>query len=330
MIDLQTFFSNHQTEKVPWTEFISNTSSRDLVRKLITKKELVTVAGNDGVGKVMNILKKSKISSAPVIDKKGEVLGIIDMLDLTAFCSIKFGTRVQFGPDDFPERQMQEFLDTPVKELFDLSGRNEWHSLPENSSLLRLIETLSQPNVHRVAITDNNSKGLLAVVSRSNVVDFLYENRKLVEEKLTEKVSQFCLGNYFHVEGVPYNDLLIEGFRTIWEKKVCGVAVLDNSGTLIGCLSANDLKRVNFTAIEERALNFPALYQPIRKFLQVKAVEKGADQYAITEDISLGTLLELSATSHIHRFFVRDTLGKPIAVVSQSDILKQFLPPCSD
>jgi CBS domain-containing protein len=330
MIDLQTFFSNHQTEKISWTEFITNTSSKDLVRKLKAKKELVTVAGNDGVGKVMGILKNSKISSAPVIDNKGKVLGIIDMLDLTAFCSIKFGTRVQFGPDDFPERQMQEFLDTPVKELFDLSGRNEWHSLPEDSSLLRLIDTLAHPNVHRVAITDTNGKGLLAVVSRSNIVDFLYENRKFIEDKLGEKVGQFCLDNYFHVEGIQSGDLLIEGFRTIWEKKVCGIAVLDKAGTLIGCLSANDLKRVNFTTVEHSPLNFPALYQPIRKFMQTKAIEKGADQYTITKDITVGTLLELSATSHIHRFFVSDTMGKPIAVVSQSDILKQFLPPSSD
>jgi len=329
---LHTFFSNHHSEKGTVQDFVSTISVKEIIRKIKAKKEVVAVGGTDGVGKVIETLRKNKISSAPVIyQPTGKVLGIIDMLDLATFCSIKFGTRAQFGPDDFPERQMQEFLDTPVKELFDLSGRNEWHSLPEGSSNLRLIQTLAQPNVHRVAITDNNNKELLAVVSRTNIVEVLYNNRKSIQKKLEEKVSDFYLNNCHHVEALHENDTLIEGFRTLWEKRVCGIAVLDNSGTLVGCLSSSDLKHVNFTPVGKCGLNFPALYQPIKKFLETKATEKkGADKHIITKDTTLGKLLELSVTSHIHRFFVRDDSGKPVAVVGQSDILKQFLPHSSE
>ena len=87
-------------------------------------------------------------------------------LDLAAFCTTKFGTRAQYGPDDFTERQCSEFLETQVGHVLDLSRREQWTSLYESDSLETITKVLSNPNQHRVAIISKNKSHLIGIISQ--------------------------------------------------------------------------------------------------------------------------------------------------------------------
>ncbi len=68
----------------PSYELLHKTTIKDI---LATSKPVVTLSADDTVEAAVKKLSTNSIQSAPVIDKKngGEILGIVDMLDLVAY-----------------------------------------------------------------------------------------------------------------------------------------------------------------------------------------------------------------------------------------------------
>lgn len=92
---------------------------------------------------------------------------------------------------------MQEFTQQPgteidycnaeivfiVKDLMDLSGRNKLNVLKKNQPLWDLIEMLSHPDVHRVAVVNENHEWI-GLVTQTRLLRFISANKDKLKEKM--------------------------------------------------------------------------------------------------------------------------------------------------
>lgn len=145
---------------------------------------------------------------------------------------------------------MNAFLSKTARDVVELSSRNWWNEVYENTPVIELVKLLSSPNLHRVAVL-NEQKKVCNIVSQMDLLVFIYNNRENFP-LLREPVSTW--NKERTVESIEWNSALAEGkgvhcktdaklaFKKIWESEVTGIAVLDDDGKLVGNISASDLK----------------------------------------------------------------------------------------
>jgi CBS domain-containing protein len=182
-------------------------------------------------------LKQNGIYSAPVRGKDG-IIGLLDMLDILTFATMKFSTINLAAWDSY--RQMDEFTSKRVGDLIGISGRNEWKPISYNAPLTQVLQILSDPNIHRVPVV-NERNDVVGIITQSLIVNFINSNRgRLGKSFLNEKVGDCFLRTKVHT--VNSEEFLIEAFRKIFENNITAVAVVDREGKFIGAISPSDLK----------------------------------------------------------------------------------------
>ena len=108
-----------------------------------------------------------------------------------------------------------------------------------------------------------------------------------------------------------------------------GLAVVDDVGRLVANISASDIKKTRFYPIVGQMIQ--DLYQPIKTFLRIpahgtiKLKKKDHIPFFVTKHDTMTNVMEDLIFRKIHRIFVVDHNQRPIACISLSDLLKQFV-----
>jgi CBS domain-containing protein len=114
------------------------------------------------------------------------------------------------------------------------------------------------------------------------------------------------------------NDVpLLKAFTTILSNKITGLAVVDMvTGELVNNLSVSDLKGLS-------QLSFYKLEVPIH---QIFMYDEGRRLPPVTCSVntSVGEILKLLVQTKVHRVYVVDVKGKPLNVITLTDILGLF------
>jgi len=295
---------------------------QDVILEMGDNWETICIREDDTVSSALEIIKNNKISSLPVQGKKGNFLGIVDILDLITFCTAKFSSVSLLASDSF--RQMDEFAKNPIKDIMDISGRNAWIYISYNSSLNELMRLLSK--VHRVAVIDE-AGDVIGLITQSRMVEFLYKRRNDWTDVMKEKVHKLEK----NVETINMKEFVIEAFKRIWDKEVTGLAVVNNDGKLVANISASDLLKTRVFPVGEMIHD---LYQPIKNFLNIREDIKDrvmlADKpeykpISVSAHDNLESSMLKCLENKVHRVFIQDDKGKPIGVISLSDMIRQFL-----
>jgi len=296
---------------------------KDIVEDFGDNWKLIKVEEHTTVSQVLQIMNENHIISVPVEKSNGNgILGIVDMLDLITFCTAKFSSVSLLAEDSY--RQMEEFSQKPVKHLLDISGRNHYVALSYTASLNELLTTLS--NSHRVVVINENKK-VIGMITQSKMIEFLYKRRSNWTDIMHQRVQNLQKS----VESINMKEFVIEAFKRIWEKQISGLAVVNDEGILVGNISASDLLRTHTSPSGEIIHD---LYQPIKKFLNIRKDMKDrvmmmdlpeCKPIAVSSMDTLETSLIKCLDSHIHRVFIQDNKGKPVGVISLSDIIRQFV-----
>jgi CBS domain-containing protein len=284
------------------------------------------VDANDTVAEVINTLGQNKILSVPVRDSStGSFVGIVDMLDLITLCVTKFSKVSLLALDSY--QQMEEFAEKKVKDVLNISLRDQPRAIQYNAPLTELMTMLSQKNVHRVAVT-NEVKDVVGMMTQSRLVEYLYNNKDKLKEKMT--VTNASTIAHKPVETINMNEFVIEAFKKIWEKEVSGIAVVDNDGKLVGNISASDLNRTHVKPIGGVIHD---LYQPIKQFNNIRVTMQERVMMAempkyepitVNPDDTLDTVMKTTIDKRVHRVYWTDTAGKPVGVISLSDLIQSF------
>lgn len=197
-----------------------------------------------------------------------------------------------------------------------LAVRNHFASCTSDATLFDLCECLTKKSCHRVPILNGNEK-CQDMITQSALITFISKNcpPEFLQETLTESKIPYKK----NVVSVNETATASEAFTLLDNRRLSGIAVVDEEGKLIGNTSARDIK---LAAIDEgkTAMDMDILSY-LAKVRQGMVNKK--ERYPschVHEDATVAHVIDLLAKTGYHRVFVVDKDIRPIGVISVSDI----------
>jgi len=204
----------------------------------------------DSVSEAIKVLVSNNISSAPVYDDRlNKFIGFIDMLDLVGYSLTKFyGDKSDLTKKD-KQRSAEEFLSTRIENLMNFSGRNAWNSVTQSCPILLVMKLLSDPDIHRIAVTDDESDKVVAILTQSRIIKWLNDHHSqsgfphdLANSKVKDWKSAFVIKD--EVQKISHHQTVLHAFRKMYESQISGLPIVNSDGKLIGTITASDLKLI--------------------------------------------------------------------------------------
>jgi len=290
------------------------------------KGHVVVVKSNETPYEGFKKLLENNILSAPVYDLVAKkYTGFLDMKDLISF--------VVFVDDDQKSNvpnNLQAIITSGCK-LFKvptegvsctyLSRRNSFHPVSKSDSLLDVCKILAK-GLHRVPVVDDNGE-VVDIISQSSIISFLHKHASQTKHETVLTIKELHIGTNAVISATA-DTKAIDVFRLMDNKKISGVAVVDEEGKLIGNTSGSDLK------LFIKTLSVDILQEPITQFLKKirqESVEIRSPTISCSSRDTLSMLIGKLASTKVHKIFVADDSSgyKPLAVVSITDILRYFM-----
>jgi len=143
-------------------------------------RNVITVTSDLRVNELVDQFIKHKISSVPVLDKKGNLVGIVTKTDIIGHCmDMDLDLTVTLGLKDIMDSHPG--LDNlSVTSETQLKARDIMTSNPvtarENTTVERLAEIMLEKRVHRLIIV--KGKKLTGIVSTFDIISFVAGKNK--------------------------------------------------------------------------------------------------------------------------------------------------------
>lgn len=264
-----------------------------------------------------------------------EYLGFVDVMDLAAL-ALKTGmkTTPTGGLLDRLARWFDPDTSGSVAHAINLSRADRFWTCQPTTSLGKVAALMAE-RVHRVAVCDPETRMVVGIISQSGLLAKIVENIDLLGDAHSKPISE-CFPKIGHMEvlsvgqGVPART----AFEVMLANNVSGVALVDSAGRMVTNMSASDIRMMAKQSIEKfDVLDLPALEfvaqmrkaaaeAGVRASSFVASAERKVDRSITVEPTdSLGTVMNLMASSKLHRVYVLDAEGHPIGVVSITDIM---------
>jgi len=289
----------------------------------LPKRDVIVVNSTESPYEGFKKLIQHNILSAPVFDVvKKQFTGFLDMRDLVSFVVFIHDDQVSDVPNNLQDillhgcklfKQPQDGVTSTY-----LSRRNPFHSVTPHDTLLTVAEILAQ-GVHRVPVVNENGE-VVNIISQTTIITFFQKHHKELAHFTHKTVADLNLGSK-PVICVDQNTKAIEAFRLMDNKKISGVAVVDETGRFVGNTSASDLK------LFLSSPSLELLHTPILGFLNAirqQSIDIKSPTISCSTHDSFDTLIGKLASTKIHRLFIADDNSgyRPIAVISITDILR--------
>jgi len=305
------------------------------------RTHIESVWRSDPVSKAFQKMITNQILSVPVYDQtKRSFAHFLDMVDVVAFAV----SRVASPPADLTKLMDVPLLQTVnCGDVADLSKRNPFFPVESSAPLLEALNLMVKWGVHRLPIVDAEGE-LITIITQSQLSTFIYKYLTSFSPSLSQQTAasiavSISITEEKEFEGenksaskvisVGLSDRTIDAFIAMHEKRVSGVAVVDGSGTIVGNISASDLK-----AIGNDGTLLPRLFYPVSEFLALIHPIKdttpkqspGGARYAppvvVPTTATFGMVLGTLVNSHIHRVYVVDDEQRPVGVIGHAEILR--------
>jgi CBS domain-containing protein len=288
------------------------------------RKRLILVGNAQPLERALSRFNTHRISCLPVVDDNSKlVVGMIDVFDVMRMvCSI-------FENETHPERRRQDFLGVPITNVMSGSTVKRYIISPE-TSLMDAIRFFNQYNTDHFTIVDRpmpagaeeqtkSESQAIGVLSQFDFIRFLARNVGWMkrEKFFNRSLSSLGLGTAPPVI-MNQDNIAFNAFIEMHKKNVGGVALVDNDGTLIGNLSASDIKGMT-------RQNFGAIVRPVQEFL-MRDKKRGWWSLPITvqaTDTLEQAILQFAAAK-VHRMYLVDSAGKPTGEITIMDIIRQL------
>jgi len=262
---------------------------------------LVVLREDSTLAQVVDGLSSIGATFVVVVDKFGNTLGVIHLLDIIHMCcqNIQKWT----NPYEFVYHSKKEFSCMTAKELL---GTIDCYRIDEQAPLTELLQLFSTPRVEKVILMTRTKKQLhqevRAVLTRSEMMSWLYEHRNELGDMFTEtcnqQIDKLCLikKRSFPAE-VGTQEYAEEAFLSLWKKQMCGFLLSHGTCNL------------------EKFLNLAV------QIIMAKMQDEHGVIVCIYEDDTLEKVLQCCTSRHVKRVFVVDHSRRPVAELLVSDIL---------
>jgi CBS domain-containing protein len=303
----------------PVHEFLHKTEIGDAFKP--AEGRVHSLSDSQSAEDAVALFEEHKVHSAPVLDKEGAVLGMVDMLDVV--WSIM---RVAPTATDIKRNELQSLeiagramAWAPLSEIVGSSGRDYFSAeLFLKSPTTQVLEQFAAGR-HRVPVCDND--GLVNVLSQTAVLRYVAEHMKQgkMGDFTSQPIQKLGLGvsaDNEPVASVLKSDSVLVACEKLQSASVNAVAVVDESGKLCGNFSAFDLKSLFKGKLPELTLS-------VGDFLAKHSVESTIPlSIKLGENVTLQTLLADTVEQKVRRWWVVDDDEKPVGVISTTDVCR--------
>jgi CBS domain-containing protein len=198
------------------------------------------------------------------------------------------------------------------------------HVISGESTLLEAVKLMIDKKAHRIVVCDKDGK-VSNLITQSRIISLL----NLMEGPL-DSIENLKIGST-NVIRVTQKEVAFKAFKLIDEKRVNGLAVVNEEGQLVGNFSISDIKLIGWNADYWNLLGFQ-----IKEYLQQlanhpKSVIRDYNFWTIDRpqnvvlkckpSDSLSSVIRMMCFFRVHRVYVVDTKMRPNSVISMHDII---------
>jgi CBS domain-containing protein len=288
------------------------------------RKRPVLISDTQTIERALSRINAHEVHSLPVVDMNKDVIGVIDILDIT------LGIALSLKNKPVQVKVRNEFMMRTVGSLF-LQKHTKSYVISNRSSLWEAAEKLVQSNQERFLIVDREVQGEVeaqtqpephvdGILTASDILRFLTQNVYLMRKEplMMKKLKDLGLGT--RTPKTCYlSDIAGHVFTVMGETGCAGVAVLNNEGKLHANLSASDLKgltRKNVNILSGTVENY--ILRDRKRGWWVKPV-------VVTMEETLISAVLQFVCAKCHRMYIVDEDFHPIGEISHHDILKELM-----
>jgi len=292
--------------------------------------KVITILSGMSIEEGLSVLSTNKILSAPVLDNTtGEILGLVDMLDLVTFVLSQYQNsnfiKISYnkGEDvqtiwktwcqDRDELQSRgsRLTKQPITSCMNISMSNPMCSVNHDSSLTQLL-FLFRKGVHRVVVVNKNGEPV-NIASQSNLIRLLAKNIHRFGKIAQATIQSIGIGIGSCIT-INETAEAVHAFHLLKLNAVSAVGIVNSSGTLLANLSVSDLRGLDSS-------NFDRLSMPVMDYLQ-KYTETLIPPLTCTLSTTFETVILKLAATGAHRLWNVDEYGRPIGIISLTDVMK--------
>lgn len=282
------------------------------------KDGTITLRVNDTMATAVTTLGNGRILSAPLLNEHDECIGFVEMIDVMQFV-------VQVAPDILdmlPDTSVDVLKQTKIGDWIRLHAaqlrREPFMSVQANTTASHLLDIFSR-GVRRVAVCDDEKK-LITTCSQSDLVRYLHQlivNNKFTNETCQTIVKQSLTELGFKsnsVTTIPRRINVLLALQTLLRHNTEALVVVNDSGDLFANFSSSDLRGL----YQE---HLPHFLHTVADFLKQHSPHSLNVKTAAPTQ-SLQELVDIFVTSKLHRLWIVDAHGKPVGVITLTDILR--------
>jgi len=309
---------------------------------------VVTVQHDEHITRVFLKLITEGFLSAPVLDDHRKFMGFIDLLDVVSYSVHLFEQeKLDWNPANWEAfwARLTTFREARVKDVMsniDWVRPNALHAIKRGFSLLHAMELMAREGVHRVAVLDE-ADHVVGISTQSMIVSLVSQNIKLLGSTKDRPVSDCHSHLCDEVLAVKESQRAIDAFRLMANKRVNGLAVLNDSGFIVDVISVRDIRGMGTDGAK-----WWRLFEPVSSY---KALTRAAFPQQtprrplyVTANDTLERVIHLMDDGNIHRVFevipIKDTSDtsvaprpfgglpsplKPHHVIAQRDVIRYIL-----
>jgi len=310
--DKERIHSADHNEKVDYStpkKFLQNTHVSSLAPDSF---KVYSVTSDAPLLEAFQIIVDNKILSLPVLDtRKNMYVAFIDILDI-----LTNSIKDLRNPDPVNLEKLLKknaiFEGVTVSSIIGASDRNPFFSFDQKAPLKVAIDTMVSKKLHRFAVVDGANK-VVTVVTQSQILKLINKNIGIFKVASHKTIGELNLG-IRKVEKVLDSQIVVDAFKTIIDKKVSGLAVVDAQGNLIGDVTATDLQRIKSDSLHKFWLS-------VNEYLDLSHSTGPA---CVVSTTTVEELVKKIIESKLHRVYIVNDKKEPIGVISLIDLIEYF------
>lgn len=278
-------------------------------------------------GKISPLTPQSKISQAvdilssdpsmyalPVMEDN-KCLGLVSMLDVCAFVlkavpSLEYLEADQLGTLRAAGRDL---ANESIMNIINLSERDPMIPMKDSDNALSCAKYFAS-GIHVLPVLMGST--VVGTVTQNSLLRWLSTTMAGESGKWGMKALQLGLGKG-SVLALNHSRTVADAALTIWNNKVHGIALLEESGRLVGNFSISDLKNL----VLKRWDN---LLIPVVEYLR-RYRPDSLNPICARDETTLGDVVNEMMENKINRLWVIDKDFKPCGVITMTDVIRCLL-----
>eukprot|EP00656_Telonema_subtile_P013641 TRINITY_DN1692_c0_g1_i5.p1 TRINITY_DN1692_c0_g1~~TRINITY_DN1692_c0_g1_i5.p1 ORF type:complete len:163 (-),score=36.68 TRINITY_DN1692_c0_g1_i5:128-616(-) len=143
------------------------------------------------------------------------------------------------------------------------------------------------------------------------------------EDGIRDLVRSRGLGDVYkrQVVSVTHTTPAIEAYKRMETEKVSGAAVLDEQGRVVGNLSASNLRGIRRDQLAQLLLHVKDFLDLQQRQRHGVVHEEQLPCFVVHQGDTLSELLQAFTCNRVHRLYVVDADGAPLAVITLTDVM---------